>query len=219
MTQQPPPRPPRAARHRASVTGPPPGVDPGTGYNIPTTSTAPLNLSRISSPLSPRNIARNAPRRVDPNLYDPIDEPIRIPRSARDRRLQGAPSTGTPIVFYPSSGTVSSDTSLNTRSEDQNEPVPFFRTDPFGTPRNDRSRRSGEASEESHNRTASMRSSGVLGDGAMEVDSDSTDTESVSSFSSVERQIVRQVSTVRRGQAQIVRNPSQRRSVIPDVYF
>jgi hypothetical protein len=208
------PRPLRAARHRSSVHGPPPGAEAGTGYTSPPPSaplpaTTPLNINRVSSPLSSRNIVRNVPVRPDPNIYDPIDEPIR-PSARERRRLQGATSNGNSMMFYPSSGTASSD-GTSTRDE----PVPFFRTDPFGgNPR--RAARRSEGTSESQIRTASMRSSGVLGDGAMEVDSDS-DSDSGSSLSSVERQIVRQVSTVRRGQAQIVRNPSQRRSVIPDV--
>lgn len=245
-------RPPRAARHRSSVYGPPPGVDPGTGYTtsapftsssrrdrelqfpIPPTApvssstnphnsyTAPLNIDRISSPLSSRNIVRRTGNaRPDPNIYDPIDEPIRTPRSPRERRLQGASSNGgTSVMFYPSSTTISSETS--TTREDHNEPLPFFRTDPFGAPRRVESPgrtqipSQGDLSS-SQTRTTSMRSSGVLGDGAIQVDSDSSDAESVSTDYSVERQIVRQVSTVRRGQAQIVRNPSLRRSVVPDV--
>src|SRR5579862_2825347 len=238
MSQVPPLRPPRGARHRSSVHGPPPGAEAGTGYTIPDTpassspqfstrlpetsssaplaNTAPLNFNRISSPLSSRNIVRSA--RPDPNIYDPIDEPIRTPRTTRERRLQGAPSTGTSMMFYPSSTTLSSETSGR---DDHREPLPFFRTDPFGSPRRaaapNSEAQTQDDSSAAQNRTTSMRSSGVLGDGAIEVVSDSSDNESVSSYSSVERQIVRQVSTVRRGQAQIVRNPSQRKSIVADV--
>jgi uncharacterized membrane-anchored protein len=71
-----------------------------------------------------------------------------------------------------------------------------------------------EKSDESNRRTVS---SGVLGIASIEVDpdteSDSDDSSSISSF----QQLARSVSTVRRGQAQIIRNPSARRSVVPEV--
>ena len=45
-----------------------------------------------------------------------------------------------------------------------------------------------------------------------------SDAESTTTSSSSFDQLVRSVSLVRRGQARIVRNPSARRSVVPEVY-
>jgi len=119
-------------------------------------------------------------------------------------------------MFYPSTTTVSSVDS------DPVEPMPFFRTDPrlraSGSPRTSLP----STREESVDvRTVSMASSGVLGVGTLEVDPDSSseDEGSVSTDSSF-GQLMREVSTVRRGQARIVRNPSAtRRSVVPEVLY
>jgi hypothetical protein len=126
-------------------------------------------------------------------------------------------------MFYPSTTTISS-----LDAEDVIEPMPFFRTDPQlrTPPRGSGSPRPSlpttqEETPESHGRTVSVASSGVLGVGTIEVDPDtdtSSDDDSSTASSSFE-QVMQEVSTVRRGQAQIVRNPSARKSVVPEVYI
>jgi hypothetical protein len=70
--------------------------------------------------------------------------------------------------------------------------------------------------------TVSVASSGVLGLGAIEVDpdteSDTYDSDGSSTTEFDMSQLVREVSTVRRGQARMMRNPSLRRSVVPEVF-
>lgn len=124
-------------------------------------------------------------------------------------------------MFYPSTTTISS-----FDAEDVVEPMPFFRTDPQlrTPPRGSNTTRQSlpstqEESRESYGRTVSVASSGVLGVGTIEVDPDtdtSSDDDSSMASSSFE-QVMQEVSTVRRGQAQIVRNPSARKSVVPEV--
>jgi hypothetical protein len=68
-------------------------------------------------------------------------------------------------------------------------------------------------------RAVSTASSGVLGPVTIDVDPDTAneDTESVDSSTSEFEQLVRSVSLVRRGTATIIRNGSQRKSVVPEV--
>jgi hypothetical protein len=244
MSQQPPydpRRPPRAARHRSSVQGPPPGTEPGTGYSPvqpPPTSPRyayPRPPPRVPTPPTPNTppfipavahlgTSRNtAPRNVrpDPNIFDPIVEEDSFRPSQRSGRREVDPTRPPTVMFYPSTTTLSS---LDT--DDVVEPMPFFRTDlPLRTPtRGSNSTRQSlpatqEESRESYGRTVSVASSGVLGVGTIEVDPDtdtSSDDDSSMASSSFE-QVMQEVSTVRRGQAQIVRNPSARKSVVPEV--
>ena len=103
------------------------------------------------------------------------------------------------------------------------EPMPFFRTDPrvqSGSATSHASMPAAtEESSEDPARTASMASSGALGLGTVEVDldTDSDDDESTTTDSSGYEQLVRSISMVRRGQARIIRNPSARRSMTPEV--
>jgi hypothetical protein len=101
--------------------------------------------------------------------------------------------------------------------------MPFFRTDPMVRTSSSSLPPTEEEppdTQETQGRSVSMASSGVLGLGAIEVDPD-TESEGYSDASSITEfdmdQLVREVSTVRRGQPQILRNPSQRKSVVPEV--
>jgi len=133
----------------------------------------------------------------------------------------GRESSGPTLMFYPSTTTVSS------MSSDSfvEPPMPFFRTDPLQVRGSSGSTRSLPPMEEEdpRRRTVSTVSSGVLGPGTIEVDPDTEDDEeeSDSDYSSVGSsgvgQLVRNVSMVRRGQARIIRNPSARRSTVPEV--
>jgi hypothetical protein len=243
MSQQPPRdprRPPRAARHRSSVQGPPPGTEPGTGYSPvqppalspryayprppPRLPTPPTPTTPPFVPVAPLATVRNtAPRnaRPDPNIFDPIMEETSFRSSQRPRRREADPDRSPTVMFYPSTTTISS-----LDAEDVIEPMPFFRTDPqlrtpprgLGSPRPSLPTTQ-EETPESHGRTVSVASSGVLGVGTIEVDPDtdtSSDDDSSTASSSFE-QVMQEVSTVRRGQAQIVRNPSARKSVVPEV--
>src|SRR5579862_7308792 len=237
MSQQPrrdPRRSPRATRHRSSVLGPPPGIESGTGYSGAQSSPRggyqyPRPPPRVPTPPTPNTVpfvpiagtsSRPPPARMrpDPNIFDPImEEPSpRRSRRFRQRDIASSPTTPT-VMFYPSTTTVSS------LDSDPVEPMPFFRTDPqlrsTGSPRPVLPSTEEEEPTEGTGRTVSVASSGVLGVGTIEVDPDtsSEDEGSVSTDSSF-GQLLREVSTVRRGQARIVRNPSARRqSVVPEV--
>jgi hypothetical protein len=228
--------PPRAARHRSSVIGPPPGIEAGTGYQSPTRESfgfprppPPPPPPPPPQPTSSSSIGTSSRGRPDPNVFDPIyEEPPTPPRrsSRRGSRSRGGrESTGTDqqptMMFYPSTTTVSS------MSSDSfvEPPMPFFRTDPLQV----RSARGSDSTrslppmeeEDPRRRTVSTVSSGVLGPGTIEVDPD-TEEESDSDMSSLgssgEGGLVRNVSMVRRGQARIIRNPSARRSTVPEVH-
>jgi len=237
--------PPRASRHRSSVIGPPPGIEAGTGYQSPTRETfnfpAPPPQGRSQPTASFATPSRGTPGgapggrqpRPDPNLFDPIyEEPPTPPRRSSRRRSRsrgvsgggGRESAGMDnptLMFYPSTTTVSS------MSSDSfvEPPMPFFRIDPgqAGGSRGSGSTRSLPPMEEEdpRRRTVSTVSSGVLGPGTIEVDPDTEEEMSDSDISSLgssgEDQLVRNVSMVRRGQARIIRNPSARRSTVPEV--
>jgi hypothetical protein len=110
------------------------------------------------------------------------------------------------------------------------EPMPFFRTDPrirtttrpTGSPRSSLPPTNEEPDEILEERR-SVASSGVLGPGTTEVDLDtefeSSDDDVSTSTDSSYDQLVRNISTVRRGQARIVRNPSARKSMVPEVWM
>lgn len=121
-------------------------------------------------------------------------------------------------MFYPSTTTLSS-----MESNTPAEPMPFFRTGlrmPTSSTASITS--SPEEVRASRGQTLSTASSGVLGGGTMvDVDPDTesdSDGESSSGSSLSFDQLERSVSLVRRGQARIIRNPSARRSVVPEVY-
>jgi len=237
MSQQPqrdPRRAPRSARHRGSVLGPPPGIESGTGYSgsqssprggyqyprpPPRVPTPPTPTSAPFVPITGPSLAPPRARNVrpDPDIFDPIMEEPSPRRLRRNQQRDTTASASTPTaIFYPSTTTVSSVDS------DPVEPMPFFRTDPrlraSGSPRTSLPSTREESAEV---RTVSVASSGVLGVGTLEVDPDSSseDEGSVSTDSSF-GQLMREVSTVRRGQARIVRNPSAtRRSVVPEVLY
>jgi hypothetical protein len=105
--------------------------------------------------------------------------------------------------------------------------MPFFRNDPrLSNSRGDTDspRRLLPLSSENPGTSdtrISTASSGVLGPG-LDVDPDTEDDfdedESTTTSSSSFDQLVRSVSLVRRGQAQMIRNPSSRRSIIPEVF-
>ena len=235
----PPPRgaappPPRATRHRSSVIGPPPGIEAGTGYQSPTRES--FDIPRHPPPPPPpppppqqqritsSSFATSSRARPDPNVFDPIyEEPPTPPRRASRRRSRSSrarESDQPTMMFYPSTTTVSS------MSSDSfvEPPMPFFRTDPLQV----RSRGSDSTlppmeEEDPRRRTVSTVSSGVLGPGTIEVDPDTeyeeeSDSDVSSLRSSGEDRLVRNVSMVRRGQATIIRNPSARRSTVPEVY-
>ena len=234
MSRQPPPRgypprgtaPPRASRHRSAVIGPPPGIEAGTGYQSPTTE---YGFPRPPQPTSQRqqspsvaSTSQGRQARPDPNVFDPIDEePPTPPRRSSRRRARARDSSATDaptMMFYPSTTTVSSVSSDSFIEP----PMPFFRVEPLRISRGSGSPRSLPPMEEEdpRRRTVSTLSSGVLGPGTIEVDPDTEESDSdVSSIgSSTEGQLVRNVSLVRRGQARIIRNPSARRSTVPEVY-
>ena len=232
-----PPRgnaPPRASRHRSSVIGPPPGIEAGTGYQSPTQEyTFPQPPSQQPGS-TPSTQARGRQLRPDPNVFDPIleEEPPTPPRrsSRRGLRSRGRDSSAIAadaptMMFYPSTTTVSS------MSSDSfiEPPMPFFRVDSLRVGGGARGPGSSPRSlppmeeEDPRRRTTSTVSSGVLGPGTIEVDPDTeedeeeTESDVSSVYSSTEGQLVRNVSLVRRGQARIIRNPSARRSTIPEV--
>jgi hypothetical protein len=234
-SQRDPRRPSRAGRRRSSVLGPPPGIESGTGYSGAQSSPRggyqyPRPPPRVPTPPTPTAVpfvpitgpslrpppARNV--RPDPNIFDPIMEEPSPSRSRRFRQHDVASSsTIQTVMFYPSTTTVSS------LDSDPVEPMPFFRTDPqlrsTGSPRPILPSTEEEETAEGNIRTISVASSGVLGVGTIEVDPDtSSDDEGSVSTDSSFGQLLREVSTVRRGQARIVRNPSARRqSVVPEV--
>jgi hypothetical protein len=231
----------RSSRPRSSVIGPPPGSEAGTGYISPSTSPTtyqfprppPREPPREQPPVPPsiptsslfRSIGRNSRgRRPDSSLFEPImEEPPSLPRrSSRRRRRRDASSSETPtVMFYPSTTTVSS-----VESDPVVEPMPFFRTDTqlresqvTASPR--QSAPSAQGASESQGRATSTTSSGVLGVSSVVIELDPSDEsgeeENTSTSSSSEGQLVRGISTVRRGRARIIRNPSARRSVVPEV--
>lgn len=216
-------------------------ISPSTS---PTTYQFPTPPPREQPPIPPsiptsslfRSIGRNSRnRRPDSSLFEPImEEPPSLPRrSSRRRRRRGDSSSEAPtVMFYPSTTTVSS-----VESELVVEPMPFFQTDaqlresqvsssprqpsptplpPFPPPPPPPPQ---EAASGSQVRTTSTTSSGVLGLTSVIIDPDTEDEseEENISTSSSEGQLVRSVSMVRRGRARIIRNPSARRSVVPEV--
>jgi hypothetical protein len=230
------PPPPRATRHRSSVIGPPPGIEAGTGYQSPTRESFALPRHPPAPPPPPpppqqqrstsSSFATSSRVRPDPNVFDPIyEEPPTPPRRAsrrRSRSSRGRESDQPTMMFYPSTTTVSS---MSTDSFVE-PPMPFFRTDPLQVrPGGSDSTRSLPPMEEEdrRRRTVSTVSSGVLGPGTIEVDPDTeyeeeSDSDVSSLRSSGEDRLIRNVSMVRRGQAIIIRNPSARRSTVPEVY-
>ena len=94
------------------------------------------------------------------------------------------------------------------------EPLPFLLTD---VPMPGTNPSTLEDQRVSRGRTVSTVSSGVLGMDMIETDPESDGENTIASASSFD-QLVRSVSLVRRGQARIIRNPSARRVVPPDVY-
>ena len=236
MSQQPlrdPRIPPRASRHRSSVIGPPPGIEAGTGYISPQTSPTeyqfPRPPPRSRPPTTPSTIPltsgssttfrRNA-QRPDPDIFDPIiEEPPTPPaRSWRRPRQRDTGSSDAPtVMFYPSNTTLSS-----IDSNAPADPMPFFRTGlRMPTPSTGSNPLTPEEAREFRGQVLSAASSGVLGGGTMvDVDPDTendSDEESATTSTSSFEQLERSVSLVRRGQAQIIRNPSARRSVVPEV--
>jgi len=212
--------PPRAARHRSSVIGPPPGIEAGAGYISPTTSPTAFQFPRPPPRTSqiPMATGRGRTGRPDPEIFDPIMEEPPIPPPRSSRRRTRRESDGPSVMFYPSSTTISS-----MDSESLAEPMPFFRVDPQMSPPRGSPRlpRTTEERGEPRPLTTSTTSSGVLGMSAIEVDPD-TENDSDEDGSSVSSEsfdrLARNVSLVRRGQARIIRNPSAtRRSVIPEV--
>ena len=234
----PPTRSGRTGRPRSAVIGPPTGYETGSGYNpnpVPTTTYQfPRPPRRVSSPPSSPPSTTNMPAtglprqpkmRPDPEIFDPVmpPPPSPPPQSSRRRQKPESMPPDTPtVMFYPSTTTLSS-----VDSEPFVEPMPFFKNDP-------RLRGSGVASSiqssvpptpqefSERTRTISTVSSGVLGPGTVEVDIDTgseDDEDETSSTDSSYDHLVRSVSTVRRGQARIIRNFSARRSVVPEVYF
>ena len=221
--------PPRAGRHRSSVAGPPPGIEAGTGYIFPQTSpTTTYHSARLpprsraptssslpvaTEPGAGSTFRRNA--RPDPEIFDPImEEPPTPP--ARSLRRPTMRDTGSSdahrVMFYPSTTTVSS-----MDSDSQVEPMPFFRTH-IQMP----TAGSGSFPSAPEDQTASQARtvSGIaLGFGRVDIDPDTeheSEGESMNSSSSFE-EMVRSISLVRRGQARIIRNPTSRMSVVPDV--
>lgn len=102
------------------------------------------------------------------------------------------------------------------------EPMPFFRTDLRMQADAVEQRGSMPTAAEElgdPTRSVSMASSGALGPGTVEVDLDteSDDDGSITTDSSGYEQLVRTISLVRRGQARLMRNPSARQSMTPEV--
>src|SRR5579859_2582479 len=244
------PTPTRTTRPRGSVLGPPPGTETGTGYinasSPSASSTAPLPYRRPPPPRPPPLTNTSFPPRVagpsilrnggarnarpDPNVFDPIPEEFSPRRTTfadeRPMRRRGTEGQEQSVMFYPSN-TTSSTLSLVESELDEPPPMPFFRTEPqirvsaaTPSPRSSQTLANEGHRPESHGRSASMASSGVLGLGVdLDSNSDWDDDEgSASDFSVQSSDLVREVSLVRRGQARIMRNPSARRSVVPEVH-
>jgi hypothetical protein len=231
MTSRGPPsrdprRPARAARHRSSVLGPPPGLDPGTGYISPASSPRQFQFAPPtpdSSSGSQKGSEENEIPPAVPTRSHPLAPREIASRLRESSRPLTAGSDGAPIMFYPSSTTLSS-----MDSDPVIEPMPFFRNDPR-LRRESRTVTSTAASPSlpftdeptSSRAVSSIASSGVLGPGITEAEPDtefeSDSDESTSTSESIEN-LIRNVSLVRRGQPRIIRtNSGARRSVVPDV--
>jgi hypothetical protein len=202
----------------------------------PTSYQFPRPPPRVPPPNAPSPIPAVTPlrsgerRRPDPEIFDPImEEPPTVP--ARSWRRPGRRDTNSidspSVMFYPSTTTVSS-----MDSDSPTPPMPFFTSGPrIPLPGASESQRrsippTGEELRMSRGRAstgqASTASSGILGSGIHidpDTESDSDDDESTTTSSSSYDRLVRNVSLVRRGQVQMIRNPSLRRSVVPEVHF
>ena len=208
-----------------------------TNAVLTTVSSGAQELPSIPPSLNSRTSRRTIPRKSVPSSSnarpdismrdDPMtqDPPAPPPRSSkRGRKSVPRSSTGNEntlpgVMFYPSTTTISSIDEAELRKLDQMEPMPFFKVDPRmpmpASPQSDDVR----SSISNPSRAVSTASSGVLGPVTIDVDPDTDfeDNESEASSTSEFEQLVRNVSLVRRGTATIVRNPSSRRSVVPEV--
>jgi len=204
---------------------------------LATASSGAPDLPSTPPSLNSRTTLRTIPGKPDPSSSnarpsvsmrdDPMteDAPAPPPRSSkRGRKPVPRSSTGDEntlpgVMFYPSTTTISSIDEAELRKLDQMEPMPFFKVDPRMPMPASQQSDDVKSSMSNPSRAVSTASSGVLGPVTIDVDPDTDfeDNESEASSTSEFEQLVRSVSLVRRGTATIVRNPSSRRSVVPEV--
>ena len=217
-------------RRRGSVIGPPLGTEAGAGYNSPSTSSPNHETLQTPEQMGPEgpNYMAGLPSpstfpipgtslRAERNVHSQETEDLSaLPtRSGRSRRTEASDGNSVPtVMFYPSTTTVSSLESIP-------EPMPFFKSSPdmrFSQISNSSQLPVQDEARNLRRQTTSTVSSGVLGvaDDFKPVNESDSDEETNSSMTSSFEQLVRTVSTIRRGQPRIIRNPS-RRNLVPEV--